>query len=131
MVWIAGIFGKKQTIQPVAIDDVNFKNEVLNAKIPVLLDIWSDGCAPCKQLEPVIFDLAKKYNGKIKVTELNPKRGPKTTGMLGVRGTPTVIYFVDGKEVERIVGFRSSLYHSELIEQELLDSVHANKTKTP
>jgi thioredoxin 1 len=122
MGWIDEIFGKKLTVQPVAIDDFNFSSEVLNAPIPVLLDIWSDGCAPCKQLEPVIFDLAKKYQGKIKVAELNPKRAPKTTGMLGVRGTPTVIYFVDGKEVERIVGFRSSLYHSELIEDELLAS---------
>ena len=107
------------------IDDANFQNEVLSANIPVLLDIWSDGCAPCKQLEPVIFELAKKYDGKIKIAELHPQRGPNTTQMLGVRGTPTVIYFVDGKEVERVVGFRSSLYHSEFIEHELLASASA------
>jgi len=122
MEWLKTILGKKERVLPTAIDDDNFKREVLNSPIPVLLDIWSDGCMPCKQLEPVILELASKYRGKVKVAELHPVRAPNTIAVLGVRGTPTVIYYDQGKEVERVIGFRSSLYHSQFIEEELLSS---------
>ena len=122
MEWLKAILGKKERDLPIAIDDGNFKQEVLDSPIPVLLDVWSDGCMPCKQLEPVILELADKYKGKVRVAELHPARAPKTIAKLGVRGTPTVIYYDRGKEVERVVGFRSSLYHSQFIEEELLSS---------
>lgn len=122
MQWLKAIFGIQETVRPIAIDDGNFKREVIDSPIPVLLDIWSDGCAPCKQLEPVVLELASKYKDKVKVAELHPARAPKTITKLGVRGTPTVIYFDQGKEIERVVGFRSSLYHSQLIEEEILAS---------
>ena len=122
MQWLKTIFGIKETVRPIAIDDGNFKREVIDSSIPVLLDVWSDGCMPCKQLEPVILELANKYKDRVKVAELHPARGPNTIARLGVRGTPTVIYFDQGKEVERVVGFRSSLYHSQLIEEEILAS---------
>ncbi len=122
MEWLKAIFGRKERVLPIAIDDGNFKKEVLDSPIPVLLDIWSDGCMPCKRLEPVILELAGKYRGKVKFAEAHPARAPKTITRLGVRGTPTVIYYDKGKEVERVVGFRSSLYHSQFIEEELLSS---------
>jgi len=122
MGWLSDIFSKKEVVHPVAIDDSNFEREVLRSPTPVMLDIWTEGCVPCKRLEPVVMDLAKKYRGQLKVAELNPQRGPRTVAKLGVRSTPTVIYFDRGDEIERIIGFRSSLYHSEFIESELLNS---------
>jgi thioredoxin-like negative regulator of GroEL len=86
----------------------------------VLLDVWGPGCAPCKQLEPIVIRLATRYRGRVKVAELNAAEAPRTMEELGVMGTPTVLYFKGGHVVERVVGFRGEQYHSEFIEEELL-----------
>jgi thioredoxin 1 len=88
--------------------------------VPVLVDAWSQGCGPCKLLEPVVMQLAKDYRGRIKVTEFDVATAPKIASRLGVTGTPTVVYFSKGREVERVVGYRAGHYHRELIDQELL-----------
>ena len=117
------LFGpKKPEVWPVHINDENFESEVLRSKEPVMLDVWGPGCAPCRQLEPVIVSLAGRYQGKVKVAELNAAEAPRTTQRLSVMGTPTVLYFRGGREVERVVGFRGELYHSEIIETDLLDA---------
>jgi thioredoxin 1 len=102
---------------PTPVGEATFAAEVLDAALPVLLDVWSPGCGPCKQLEPVMIELATRYDGRVKVCELNAAAAPGTSVRLGVRATPTVIYFRGGEEVERIVGFRSSLYHQQSIEE--------------
>ena len=102
--------------QPVSLTDANFHQEVLKSDIPVLVDVWSDGCPPCKQLEPIVMRLAGKYDGKVKVCELHPSRGPKMLRKLNIRGTPTVLYYRKGVLVERIVGFKGSLYHEDIIQ---------------
>jgi len=104
----------------VAIDDKNFRQEVIESDLPVLLDVWSDGCAPCARLAPIVMDLSRKYHGRLKVAELNSGRGPKTAMKLRVMGTPTIIYYYRGREMERIVGFRGQLYHEDYLDNELL-----------
>ncbi len=66
--------------------------------------------------------LAKQYQGRLKVAEVNGAAAPNTMAKLGVMGTPTVIYFVEGREVERIVGFRPEHYHRDFIDHELLNA---------
>ena len=105
---------------PVALDDKNFVEEVRRSKIPVVVDVWSDSCQPCLALVPTIKRLACKYDGKIKVAQLHVGRGPKTVGKLGVRGTPTVLFFKNGAVVERVVGARGQHYYEEIIEEDLL-----------
>jgi len=107
--------------EPVSLNDKNFATEVRNSDLPVLVDVWSNGCAPCRALVPTIKQLACKYEGKIKVAELNTSVGPKSTAKLGVRGTPTVLFFKRGAVVERVVGLRGRHYFEEIIESELLD----------
>lgn len=115
------LFGPKEPkAWPVHVDDSNFEAEVLRSAEPVVLDVWGPGCMPCKRLEPVIIELANRYRGKVKVAEINAAEAPETMEQLGVMGTPTVVYFRDGREVERVVGFRGELYHQEVIETELL-----------
>ncbi len=115
------LFGPKEPeVWPVHVDDENFKAEVTRSELPVLLDVWGPDCAPCKQLEPIVIRLAKRYQGKVKVAEINAAAAPKTMRKLGVMGTPTVVYFRNGHEVERAVGFRGELYHQEVIEKGLL-----------
>ena len=120
---LARLFSGREKIQPVSVDDENFAGEVLESDLPVLLDVWGPGCAPCQKLAPIIVDLATEYEGKVKVAEMNAAAAPRTMARLGIRGTPTVVYFAGGRVVERIVGFRGSLYHRDFIDNELLPSL--------
>ena len=105
---------------PVRIDDANFEEEILRSEEPILLDVWSPGCMPCKQLEPIVTSLTERYRGRVKVAELNVAAAPKAARRLGVRGTPTVIYWKNGREIERVVGLRGELYHQQTIDEVLL-----------
>jgi thioredoxin 1 len=131
MGWLGKIFGERKVVQPVALHDGNFHDEVMRSPVPVLVDVWSDGCAPCRQMEPVIMDLAARYEGRLKVAEMNVERAPRTLARLGVRGTPTLLYFRGGREVERVVGLRSSLYHRQLIDDEILGSAEPGARPAP
>jgi thioredoxin 1 len=105
---------------PVELTDDNFKEEVLQSRTPVLVDVWSDGCGPCRALAPTIMKLACKYEGRVKVAQLNVSAAPRTLRGLGVRGTPTVLFFQDGRVVESVVGMRGQIYYEEIIETDLL-----------
>ncbi|HBQ13991.1 MAG TPA: thiol reductase thioredoxin [Myxococcales bacterium] len=111
---LLGITPKKQ---PLHIDDDNFQREVLQSKEPVILDVWGPNCQPCKKLEPIIMQLAAEYDGRVKVCELNSQDAPRTAMRLKVKGTPTVLYFKGGREKERVVGMRGSLFHEQSIEE--------------
>ena len=112
---LLGITPKKP---PLHIDDSNFATEVLQSSVPVLLDVWGPNCRYCKQLEPVVMQLAAEYDGRVKVCELNAQDAPKSAARLKVKGVPLVVYYRPrGREVERISGMRSSLYHQEAIEE--------------
>lgn len=121
MGFLAKLFGPKEPeIWPVHVDDANFEAEVIRSENPVMLDVWGPGCMPCKKLEPVVVSMARRFQGRVKVAEINASEAPRTMERLGVMGTPTVVYFKEGREVERVVGFRGELYHQEVIETDLL-----------
>ena len=111
------IFGAAPKKQPISVNDANFEHEVMAAELPVLLDVWGTSCGPCKQLEPIIMDLAAHYDGRVKVCELSAERAPRTMARLQIQATPTVLYFQRGEELERIHGFRSSLFHKQSIHE--------------
>ena len=123
MGWLRKMFGMKDKVQPITITDDNFEEEILRSDVPVLLDVWTPTCVHCHKLVPIVVDLATRYQGRLKVAEVNGAEAPDTMAALSVRGTPTVVYFSGGREVERVVGFRGSLYHQDLIENELLPMV--------
>ncbi|PJC27935.1 thioredoxin [Candidatus Shapirobacteria bacterium CG_4_9_14_0_2_um_filter_39_11] len=89
----------------VILTDENFKKEVLEANLPVLVDFWAPWCGPCQTAGPVIEELAKEYEGKIKVGKLNVDENPKISEKYGILSIPTVIIFKNGEEVKRQVGF--------------------------
>ena len=118
---LAKLFGPRAPrVQPMHVDDASFAAEVLRSKLPVVLDVWSPGCAPCRMLEPVVMDLATDYAGRVKVAELNAAEAGRTAARYGVMGTPTVLFFRNGREIERVVGFVGSRYLREIVESELL-----------
>jgi thioredoxin 1 len=86
------------------VTDKNFSAEVLNADLPVLVDFWATWCAPCRSISPIVEDLAKDFQGKVKVAKLNVDENPGTPGQYGVRGIPTLILFKGGKVFDQIVG---------------------------
>jgi thioredoxin 1 len=86
------------------VSDRTFQSEVLQSNEPVLIDFTATWCGPCKQLAPIIDELAKEYNGRLKVAKLDIDDSPETPSSLGIRGVPTVIVFKGGKEVGRQVG---------------------------
>ena len=116
--WL-GFDGAKE-LEPVALNDRNFNEEVRKSDVPVVVDVWSNGCQPCIALVPTIRKLAGKYDGRVKVAHLNVSENRKTAGKLGVRGTPTVLFFKNGAVVERVVGMRGQHFYEEIIDEDLL-----------
>ena len=86
------------------VSDRTFQSEVLQSNEPVLIDFTATWCGPCKQLAPIIDELAQEYNGRLKVAKLDIDDNPNTPSSLGIRGVPTVVVFKGGKEVGRQVG---------------------------
>ena len=86
------------------VDDSNFKETVLEADLPVLVDFWAPWCMPCRMLAPVVEQLAAEYDGRLVVAKMNTDESPATPGQFGIMGIPTLILFKNGAEVERVVG---------------------------
>ncbi len=86
------------------VTDQNFADEVLNSKLPVLVDFYADWCGPCKMIAPLVEEMAGEFEGKAKVLKLNTEEAMDTTQNFGVSSIPTLIFFKNGQEVDRIVG---------------------------
>jgi thioredoxin 1 len=107
-------------VMPVHVDDANFVAEVARSDVPVVLDVWSPGCGPCQMMEPIVVSLAGKYQGRVKVAELNAAESGATAARLGVMGTPTLLFFKGRREVDRVVGFVGERYLADVVDNELL-----------
>ena len=91
---------------PVTITDENFKADVLESDVPVLIDFWASWCSPCKMIAPIVEDLANEYEGRIKVGKMDVDANPATPGSFGIMSIPTLMVFRGGKPAERIVGYQ-------------------------
>lgn len=84
--------------------DSNFKTEALEADKPVLVDFYADWCGPCKMMAPIIDELAKEYEGSVKIGKLNVDDNPETARQYRVMSIPTMIIFKNGEAVDNVVG---------------------------
>lgn len=91
----------------VVLTDANFETEVLKSNVPVLVDFWAAWCGPCKQLAPVIDELAKEYKGKVKVGKLDTEENNSIPATFGITAIPTIIVFKNGNTVNKMVGVKS------------------------
>jgi len=82
----------------------NFKQEVLQATLPVLLDVWAAWCGPCRMIAPVLEQLAGEQVGKLKVGKLNSDENMALATELNIMSLPTLVVFKNGQEVTRLVG---------------------------
>jgi thioredoxin 1 len=86
--------------------DKNFKTEVLESKIPVLVDFWAEWCHPCRIVGPIVEELAAEYAGRLKVGKVNVDEN-QVAGNYGIMSIPSLLIFKDGKVVKTMVGAQS------------------------
>jgi len=84
--------------------DAEFASAVNDASKLVLVDLWAEWCGPCKMMEPILEEIAEEYSDRLKVVKLNIDQNQETPLKFGVMNIPTLIFFKEGKEIDRVIG---------------------------
>ena len=101
------------------VTDATFEAEVLQSQTPVLVDYWAEWCGPCKMIAPILDDVAKEYDGKLKVAKLNIDENQDTPAKFGIRGIPTLMLFKGGNIEATKVGALSKSQLTAFIDSHL------------
>ncbi|HRI45723.1 MAG: thioredoxin [Ignavibacteriaceae bacterium] len=91
-------------MKPIEFTDSNFETEVLKSDVPVLVDFWAVWCGPCRMIAPIVEELAKEYQGKMKIGKLDVDNNQQAAIKYGVRSIPTLLIFQGGHVVDTIIG---------------------------
>jgi thioredoxin 1 len=99
------------------VTDESFEREVVQCELPVLVDFWGDHCAACRQISPILSELAEERAGSLKIVKIHAAENATTSAQFGVRAMPTVLVFDGGTVRGQLVGARSKSDFAELVEQ--------------
>jgi len=90
----------------IAITDQNFEEEVLKSDTPIVVDFYADWCGPCKMIAPIMDEIAGEFDGKWKVGKCDVDANQTIAATFGIQSIPTILFFKDGKMVDRVIGFQ-------------------------
>ncbi|MBU6470627.1 MAG: thioredoxin TrxA [Gammaproteobacteria bacterium] len=96
--------------------DANFENDVLKSSVPVLVDYWAEWCGPCKMIAPILDEIAKDYDGKLKIAKVNVDENAQLTQKYGIRSIPTLMLFKSGSVQAQKIGALSKSQLTAFIE---------------
>ena len=91
----------------ITLTEQNFAQEVLQSDKPVLVDFWASWCGPCRMVSPIVDEIAEELDGKVKVGKVNVDEQRELAGEYGIMSIPTLLYFQDGKLVNKTVGLQT------------------------
>jgi len=101
------------------ITDDSFEQEVLQSNTPVLVDYWAEWCGPCKMIAPILDDVSKDYQGRLKIAKMNVDENRDVPAKYGIRGIPTLMLFKDGQLAATKVGALSKAQLTAFIDSHL------------
>jgi thioredoxin 1 len=101
------------------ITEMTFQQEVLESRVPVLVDFWASWCSPCRMVEPSLEKIDAQFGDRARVVRVNADQNPLLMQQYGVRGLPTVMLFVEGEPRHTALGVRSQQEYQQLLEDAL------------
>jgi len=105
--------------QIVHTSDADFRSDVLESDVPVLLDFWAEWCGPCKMIAPILDEIAGDFGGRVRIAKINIDENPLTPPKFGIRGIPTLMLFKDGSVEAQKVGAVSKKQLADFLEENL------------